>query len=681
MLKALNRTFDIEAELRTWRTNTINALLIITGIAATPMIVITTSEAIRHPEQWSAALGFLAMYLLLAGLAIFRRLSFRLRAWGFLLMIYAAGALAFARGGLAGDGRMYLLALPVLSLILINLRAGVAMSFLSLLTFAIFAVTAHFGWMADWLVRQSNTLLLSDWINGEIAFTLTLTTLMTIQQQFSQFQKSVADTNVCLYEESRKLQAFNENIVQSMQEGILLSDAAGHVTFINPRTVALLSYTSEDDLIGQDWIAIVAPEHQPEIEREIARWRQGTFSQCEIVLSARDGRRVPVIASVQPMLDDSGQFTSALFVFTDITEYKQAAEALRESQEMAQALLDATTESVFLCDAQGTLLTLNQTAAQRFGKSVDELIGSRILELLPPDLIDSRGTVFDEIIRSGKLVRFEDEWAGSLFDINVYPILNVHGEVARLAIFAQDTTERRKAERQAARNERLAAIGRLAAGLAHEINNPLQSILSNLELVTDFDLEPDEREEYLSAVYQEFERLTELTQRILDFAHPSPETLYPIQLTKLVQRTLALTVRQLQNAKVQVKTDFPPDLPPVFVVPNQVIQVFINLIINAIEVMPRGGHLHIAAHADEDMVSLTFTNDGPPLSEKHIGLIFDPFFTTKPNGIGLGLSISYSIVKQYGGEISVDNLANGQGVVFTVTLPISHLSEKQEMIT
>jgi signal transduction histidine kinase len=208
-------------------------------------------------------------------------------------------------------------------------------------------------------------------------------------------------------------------------------------------------------------------------------------------------------------------------------------------------------------------------------------------------------------------------------------------------------------------------------------NNPLQASRTNLELTMDFDLEPDEHEGYLQVIRQEIERLGEITRRVLDFAQPTDDTRYPVSIARLTQKTLRLIDKQLELAHIQATTDFPADLSPVFVAPHQIVQVLLNLSINAIEAMPDGGHLHITGRVDGNAVALTLANDGPPLPAERIGRIF-PFFTTKPEGTGPGLPISHSIVHRHGGTISVENLEGDQGVAFTVTLPIAHVARLKE---
>jgi PAS domain S-box-containing protein len=253
----------------------------------------------------------------------------------------------------------------------------------------------------------------------------------------------------------------------------------------------------------------------------------------------------------------------------------------------------------------------------------------------------------------------------------------------QVSVYTEDITKRKRMEQYLLRSERLAAMGYMAATLAHEIKNPLQAIQSHLELVADFDLQPNEREEYLRFCSQEIERLTGITERVLSFARPAPDTFHPTSIAHLMQRALAIS-KPLQHARVHVSTDIPADLPPVLVIPDQIIQVLLNLMINAIEAIQDTGHVHVTARVDQerkdkDMVVLTLTNDGPPIPPEHIEHIFDPFFTTKPGGVGLGLFASHHIVEQHGGMISVENLPDEQGVAFGIALPIARPAEEQEL--
>ena len=555
---------------------------------------------------------------------------------------------------------------------------------------------------------------------------------------------------------------------------------------------------SRDELIGVCALDMFPPE--------VAQHRRARLEQ--VILSGQPVRFEDQRAgrwfdqSVYPIFDAQGEAVRVAVIARDVTERKRAEQQLRESEAQARALLNAATDAAALMDLDGTIVAHNQALAERLDRGTSELVGLCAFDLAPPDLAERRKVPWNQVIRSGQPVRFEDQYQGRWLDNHLYPVLDAQGEVAQIALLsrdvteyrqvaealreselryriffesvplgvglatpdgrvlmcndamtemtgysreelnqinladtyrnpdvraplleqlqaggsvrgfeielvrkdgvpycasltitpltvdgedvfltlAQDITERKQMEQMLARAERLAAVGRFAAGLAHEINNPLQAIRSNLELVMDFDLEPDERERYLRVVRQEIEDLVQITRRALSFARPVDDTRYPVKIASLVKRTLALVEGQLQRAHVQVTTDFPAELPPVFVMPDQVVQVLLNLTINAIEAMPDGGHLHVKACVDGDMLALALTNDGPPIPPEVVEHIFDPFFTTKPAGTGLGLSISYSIVQRHGGTISVENLSGDEGVTFSVTLPVARVAKEQEMV-
>jgi signal transduction histidine kinase len=238
---------------------------------------------------------------------------------------------------------------------------------------------------------------------------------------------------------------------------------------------------------------------------------------------------------------------------------------------------------------------------------------------------------------------------------------------------ARDITERK----HMIRTERLTAMGHMAAALTHEIKRPLQALGDHLRLALDPALTPDEREKRLRACQQEIEQLAEIAEPVLGLAQPLEDVRRPVAVAELLQQALALLERSLQRANIETTIDFPDDLSPVVVVPDQIVQALLNLIINAIEAMPEGGRVHIAARQDADAAVLTLTNDGPPIPSEHVAYVFDPFFTTKSGDAGLGLYISQNIIEDHGGTIGVENIQKDQGVVFTVTLPIAPSTEGQ----
>ncbi|RLC89181.1 MAG: hypothetical protein DRI79_07410 [Chloroflexi bacterium] len=239
---------------------------------------------------------------------------------------------------------------------------------------------------------------------------------------------------------------------------------------------------------------------------------------------------------------------------------------------------------------------------------------------------------------------------------------------SELADFAK---ELERSQAQLVQAEKMAAIGRLAASIAHEINNPLQAIHNSLHLSLREGLEDDKRLQYLSMAQAEVQRLIEIVQRMLDFYRPSRGGAVPTDVNSIVENVLTLAHKRLQYGGVRVLTHLAPDLPPVPVVPDQITQVFLNIVINAIEAMPSGGDLRLETllSGDGEWVLTSFQDTGQGMSPEQITNLFEPFYTTKPTGTGLGLAISYGIIERHGGAIEVSSRP-GQGATFVVKLPV-----------
>lgn len=236
---------------------------------------------------------------------------------------------------------------------------------------------------------------------------------------------------------------------------------------------------------------------------------------------------------------------------------------------------------------------------------------------------------------------------------------------------AEFTRELEKSQAQLVKAEKLAATGKLAASLAHEINNPLQAIQNSLHLVTQRrSLDDSKRQMYLSMAQEEVQRLIDMVQRMLDFYRPSTESQETVDIQEALDDVLTLVGKRIQHGNVVVHRDATGPLPPALGVANQLKQVFLNIIINAVEAMPTGGDLYVGTAWDEQLgeLSIIFTDTGEGIPLSDLGNIFDPFYTSKPKGTGLGLSVSHGIIERHGGRIEVKSEV-GTGSTFTVHLP------------
>lgn len=218
------------------------------------------------------------------------------------------------------------------------------------------------------------------------------------------------------------------------------------------------------------------------------------------------------------------------------------------------------------------------------------------------------------------------------------------------------------------RVEKMAAAGRLTASIAHEVNNPLQSVQNCLHLAGHDGVSPEKRREYIELAKKELDRLMKTMQRMLDFYRPGAVRVEQVDLLELLNHVLSLTSQQLGQKNLIVKTNLSESLPMVYAVSGQIQQIFFNLILNALDAMPDGGELTISARAVENGVEMMFQDNGPGIPEDRRENIFEPFFSTKEGGTGLGLTVSYNIVTAHGGTLDLMNEL-GSGACFRLFLP------------
>ncbi|HEC36150.1 MAG TPA: GAF domain-containing sensor histidine kinase, partial [Anaerolineae bacterium] len=284
-------------------------------------------------------------------------------------------------------------------------------------------------------------------------------------------------------------------------------------------------------------------------------------------------------------------------------------------------------------------------------------------------------TVRDRVIGAIELV---NKLNGAFTDADLDLLQTMAGSVAvavenaklytELADFAHEVE---RSQAQLVQAEKMAAIGRLAASLAHEINNPLQAIHNSLHLAMLESLPEAKRHRYLAMAREEVDRLIEIIQRMLDFYRPSGGGVVQTDVNQVLQNVLAIAGKRIQHGHVRIHTRLAGDLPLIPAVPDQLAQVFLNIVINAVEAMPEGGDLRVGTLLTEDgeWILAAFRDSGPGMTPEQIANVFEPFYTTKPSGTGLGLAISYGIVERHGGTIEVSSQPR-QGATFIVRLPV-----------
>jgi len=219
------------------------------------------------------------------------------------------------------------------------------------------------------------------------------------------------------------------------------------------------------------------------------------------------------------------------------------------------------------------------------------------------------------------------------------------------------------------RSEKMAAAGRLTASIAHEVNNPLQSVQNCLHLAGRDDVSPEKRKEYFDLARTEMDRLMKTMQRMLDYYRPGSTKMEKVDVLELLTHVISLTTQQLGQREIEIETDFPETLEAIYAVNSQIQQIFFNLILNAFDVMPGGGVLSIRAKDVDGGIEIKFEDSGEGIPEEQRNNIFEPFYSTKDGGTGLGLTVSYNIVTAHGGTLDLVQ-GKGTGACFRLFLPM-----------
>ncbi len=350
--------------------------------------------------------------------------------------------------------------------------------------------------------------------------------------------------------------------------------------------------------------------------------------------------------------------------------YQAALQAEGECKQIFESIGDP----IYLIDAQARIVRVNPRVAALLKRPARELAGlmgwSVILGLSTPNAAPG----VEAMTKNALIMReMEVRPLGGIFAVAAAPVRDAAGKPTGAVIALRDMTERRRLERQLAEAEKLTAIGQLVSGVAHELNNPLSSVIGFADLVAR-DPKDATVPDRLRIISDEARRAAKIVRNLLTFARQTKPERVACKLSEVVQRVLDLMGYDLRTSGVKVLTDFPPDLPDVMADGSQIQQLAINLMSNAayaIRETKRPGTIWVQLKRVEKRVHFTVDDDGPGIAQPVLDHLFEPFVTTKPvgKGTGLGLSVCYGIVREHGGTIRAENRLGG-GARFTIEFPV-----------
>jgi PAS domain S-box-containing protein len=479
--------------------------------------------------------------------------------------------------------------------------------------------------------------------------------------------------------EAERAQRHLAAIIESSEDAIASKDLNGIITSWNKSAERLFGYTAEE-IIGQPVTLIIPPElhgDEPIILRKIRSGER--IEHFQTVRVHKSGRLVNVSLTISPIKDSKGNIVGAAKIVRDITRQKK----LEEAALRLAAIVESSDDAIASKDLNGIITSWNRSAEKLFGYTAQEIIGKSVLVIIPPELHHDEDMILSKIRRGEKIDHFETirvHKNGERIEVSltVSPIKDEDGNVIGAAKIVRNITESKKIDRALQTTEKLAAAGRMAATVAHEINNPLEAV-TNLVYLAKRDLSNTDRVAgYLEMASRELDRVAHITRQTLGFYR---DTSSPVRfnVAETIDDLLLLYEKRFESRRIKVLKQYDKEI-EITALAGEIRQAFSNLITNAIDAMPNGGTLVVKVAKACDWsrphrhhgVRVTVLDTGSGIETKHRKSIFQPFFSTKTDvGTGLGLWITRGIVEKHHGAIRMKSRTgeDKHGTVFSIFLP------------
>ncbi len=465
-------------------------------------------------------------------------------------------------------------------------------------------------------------------------------------------------------------------LFDNIQEGLFFSTPEGRFVEVNDALVTMLGYDSREELLQVDIPTQIyfTPEqrllHAAEMEKD------GLLRNFEATLRRKNGSPIYVLINAFGMHDASGKLVQIRGLMLDVTGLHTYQSELQRERDFSGKILSNTQSFILVSDTAGLISYANRRWYEA-GFEQSDLIGRPLLELAAPGYVRVLSDALQATLRGGQVDNLElkilrGNGNAGQFSVNLSPMRDEQNNINSIVVVMTDITDSAELRDKLVHTEKMAAVGQLVSGVAHEVNNPLTAILGFADLLLENPELPDNARKDLRVILQEAQRTKQIVQNLLSFARQMPPQRNPVQLNLILRRTIQLRSYDFSSHGVEVIEHLDESLPEVMGDAHQLQQVFLNILNNAYDAVHETGrpaHIGITTARTEKAVEVSFRDNGNGIS--HPDRIFDPFFTTKEvgKGTGLGLSICYGIVKEHGGEILCHNNPDGVGATFIVRFP------------
>jgi len=515
---------------------------------------------------------------------------------------------------------------------------------------------------------------------------ITLTKQTAEPPQQSEEQRAITG-DVTAGSEAEKAQRRLAAIIESSEDAIASKDLNGIITSWNKSAERMFGYAAEE-IIGQPVTLIIPPELHQDEPRILGKIRAGErIEHFQTVRVHKNGRLIDVSLTVSPIKDQTGKIVGAAKIVRDITRQKK----LEEAALRLAAIVESSDDAIASKDLNGIITSWNRSAEKLFGYTAEEIIGKSIITIIPPELHQDENMILSKIRRGERIEHFETirlHKNGERLEVSltISPVRDENGNVIGAAKIIRNITETNKIERALQTTEKLAAAGRMAATVAHEINNPLEAV-TNLVYLAKRDLSNNDRViGYLELASRELDRVAHITRQTLGFYRDSSSPVL-FDVPEALDNLLLLYEKRLESRNIAVLKQYDNNA-GITALAGEIRQALSNLITNSIDAMPTGGKLilrvsrtHQWNRSHVDGVRLTILDTGSGIEPKHRKNIFQPFFTTKKDvGTGLGLWITRGIFEKHRGTIRMKSRTgqDNHGTAFSIFLPREYIAGSSE---
>ncbi|MBY6037360.1 PAS domain S-box protein [Fictibacillus nanhaiensis] len=510
---------------------------------------------------------------------------------------------------------------------------------------------------------------------GEIRqITFTITPIIVLNKVLGVFgiAKDVTEKREA-EKELRETKELLESVIYHSSDAISVVHFSDYSVKVNPAFEFIYGW-SQDELnnLTSHMLPIVPEDKIAESERLTNIVKHGGYVKgIETIRVNKNGKRLNVSLSLSPIYGENGDVVALSAISRDITDKKLKENALKESEEKYRIIAENTTDLIGVVDLEGNVKYASPSNRLLLGFDPSLYDGKKIQAFFHSDDRPKVRMAINEMIKTMKPVKFEvrckhahGHWV--TLEANATPIVNLLDKSGSFVVVARDLTERKKTEEMLRKSDKLSVLGQLAAGVAHEIRNPLTSIRGFLQLLQS---KASENEDYYQIMLSEIDRINSIVGEFMLLAKPQAMNFMKTDLKQLLKHVISILETQAILTNVQIYFECDPDLPEIWCVDNQIKQVFVNMLKNAIEAMPAGGSVHIHLKKQENYVIASFIDHGCGIPEERLATLGEPFYTTKEKGTGLGLMICYKIVENHHGKIKIESKID-DGSTFSIMLPI-----------